>query len=64
MYAVNAWFISQPRAGQWILPPMRAIWISGGTEHALVVKRPMQAGFFTLIPARGGNSAVVRLHGD
>lgn len=26
--------------GEWILPTSRALWISGGTKHALTVKRP------------------------
>ena len=29
-------------AGSWILPPTRSIWISGGTPHALLVKRPVE----------------------
>lgn len=27
-------------AGEWILPPSRALWIAGGIEHSLLVKRP------------------------
>lgn len=26
--------------GEWILPPSRALWIAGGVEHSLLVKRP------------------------
>jgi AraC-like DNA-binding protein len=33
--------VSTP-TGSWILPPTRSIWISGGTPHALVVKRPVE----------------------
>jgi AraC-like DNA-binding protein len=33
--------VSTP-TGIWILPPTRSIWISGGTPHALVVKRPVE----------------------
>jgi AraC-like DNA-binding protein len=33
--------VSTP-AGSWILPPTRSIWISGGTPHALLVKRPVE----------------------
>jgi AraC-like DNA-binding protein len=33
--------VSTP-TGSWILPPTRSIWISGGTAHALVVKRPVE----------------------
>ena len=28
--------------GAWILPPTKSIWISGGTPHALLVKRPVE----------------------
>src|SRR6202167_670946 len=28
--------------GSWILPPTKSIWISGGTPHALLVKRPVE----------------------
>jgi AraC-like DNA-binding protein len=33
--------VSTP-TGNWILPPTRSIWISGGTPHALLVKRPVE----------------------
>jgi AraC-like DNA-binding protein len=33
--------VSTP-TGSWILPPTRSIWISGGTPHSLLVKRPVQ----------------------
>ena len=33
--------VSTP-TGSWILPPTKSIWISGGTPHALVVKRPVE----------------------
>jgi AraC-like DNA-binding protein len=33
--------VSTP-TGSWILPPTRSIWISGGTPHALLVKRPVE----------------------
>ena len=33
--------VSTP-TGSWILPPTRSIWISGGTPHALVVKRSVE----------------------
>src|SRR5580692_7327364 len=28
--------------GAWILPPTKSIWISGGTPHALLVRRPVE----------------------
>jgi AraC-like DNA-binding protein len=28
-------------AGRWILPPTKALWISGGIPHALLIKRPV-----------------------
>jgi AraC-like DNA-binding protein len=33
--------VSTP-TGSWILPPTKSIWISGGTPHALLVKRPVE----------------------
>ncbi len=33
--------VSTP-TGSWILPPTRSIWISGGTPHALLVKRSVE----------------------
>src|SRR5271170_1161162 len=33
--------VSTP-TGCWILPPTKSIWISGGTPHALLVKRPVE----------------------
>jgi AraC-like DNA-binding protein len=33
--------VSTP-SGSWILPPTKSIWISGGTPHALLVKRPVE----------------------
>ena len=33
--------VSTP-TGSWILPPTRSIWISSGTPHALLVKRPVE----------------------
>ena len=33
--------VSTP-TGSWILPPTRSIWISGGTPHALLIKRPVE----------------------
>ena len=33
--------VSTP-TGSWILPPTKSIWISGGTPHALLVKRPCE----------------------
>ncbi len=33
--------VSTP-TGSWILPPTKSIWISGGTPHALRVKRPVE----------------------
>jgi AraC-like DNA-binding protein len=32
--------VSTP-TGSWILPPTKSIWISGGTPHALLVRRPV-----------------------
>lgn len=36
--------------GEWILPPSRALWISGATKHALTVKRPAEISFLYLEP--------------
>jgi AraC-like DNA-binding protein len=33
--------VSTP-TGSWILPPTKSIWISGGTPHSLLVKRPVE----------------------
>jgi AraC-like DNA-binding protein len=33
--------VSTP-TGSWILPPTKSIWISSGTPHALLVKRPVE----------------------
>lgn len=40
MYAAKGVVHVVTAMGEWVLPPTRAIWISGGTEHALTVKRP------------------------
>lgn len=36
--------------GQWILPPSRAIWIPGETEHALQIKRPTETRVLYIAP--------------
>ncbi|MCH4271522.1 AraC family transcriptional regulator [Kerstersia gyiorum] len=37
-------------AGQWILPPSRAIWIGGGIPHGLEVKRPAETRVLYIDP--------------
>lgn len=42
MYSVKGVIHVSTAHGGWILPPSKALWISGGTPHALVVKRPVE----------------------
>jgi AraC-like DNA-binding protein len=39
MYSAKGVIHVTTDSGRWILPPSKAIWISGGTPHALLVKR-------------------------
>ncbi len=41
--------------GCWILPPMRAIWISGGTAHAFKAKRPVDLIILYIDPEASGS---------
>lgn len=38
--------------GEWILPPSRALWIAGGVEHSLLVKRPASLHVLYIAPDR------------
>jgi AraC-like DNA-binding protein len=42
MYSAKGVIHVSTGSGRWILPPTKAIWISGGTPHALLVKRPVE----------------------
>ncbi|ELY3387599.1 helix-turn-helix transcriptional regulator [Cronobacter sakazakii] len=42
IYATRGVVHMATAAGEWILPPSRALWISGGIKHALTVKRPAE----------------------
>jgi AraC-like DNA-binding protein len=41
--------VSTP-TGSWILPPTKSIWISGGSPHALLVKRPVELTILWIDP--------------
>ena len=45
--------VSTP-TGAWILPPTKSIWISGGTPHALLVKRPVELTILWVAPDAPG----------
>ena len=45
--------VSTP-TGSWILPPTKSIWISGGTPHALLVKRPVELTILWVDPNAPG----------
>jgi AraC-like DNA-binding protein len=45
--------VSTP-TGSWILPPTRSIWISGGTPHALLIKRPVELIILWVHPHAAG----------
>lgn len=36
--------------GEWVLPPSRALWICGGIEHSLTVKRPAEINILYIDP--------------
>ncbi|WP_127157886.1 AraC family transcriptional regulator [Pectobacterium polaris] len=38
--------------GEWILPPSRAMWITGGVEHGLMIKRPVSLYVLYIDPER------------
>ena len=42
MYSARGVIHVTTDSGRWILPPSKAIWITGGTPHALLVKRPVE----------------------
>ena len=42
MYSLRGVIHVSTPTGSWILPPTRSIWISGGTPHALLVKRSVE----------------------
>jgi AraC-like DNA-binding protein len=42
MYSAKGVIHVSTGSARWILPPTKAIWISGGTPHALLVKRPVE----------------------
>lgn len=42
IYAARGVVHLKTSVGEWILPPSRAMWITGGVEHGLMVKRPAQ----------------------
>jgi hypothetical protein len=52
--------VSTP-TGSWILPPTKSIWISGGTPHALLVKRPVELTNFMGGSGRSRRATLDRL---
>ncbi|EHI7194577.1 helix-turn-helix transcriptional regulator [Salmonella enterica] len=50
IYATRGVVHMATAAGEWILPPSRALWISGGTQHALMVKRSAEINILYIDP--------------
>lgn len=50
IYATRGVVHMATAAGEWILPPCRALWISGGTQHTLTVKRPAEINILYIDP--------------
>ena len=47
LYAAQGVVHISTNAGRWILPTSRILWISGGTEHSLLVKNMPKLRFYT-----------------
>src|SRR5271156_3454870 len=54
MYSLRGVIHVSTPTGSWILPPTRSIWISGGTPHALLVKRPVELIILWVAPNAPG----------
>ncbi|HCI6694418.1 TPA: helix-turn-helix transcriptional regulator [Klebsiella quasipneumoniae subsp. quasipneumoniae] len=50
IYATRGVVHMSTAVGEWILPPSRALWISGGTKHALTVKRSAEINILYIDP--------------
>lgn len=51
MFAISGVLHLTTSAGQWVLPPSRAVWIRAGVEHSVTVKRPCQTRVLYIDPA-------------
>lgn len=52
IYAARGVVHMHTSVGEWILPPSRAMWITGGVSHSLLVKRPASLFVLYIEPER------------
>lgn len=55
MYSTRGAMHVVTATGRWILPPTRAIWISGGTDHGFEAKRPVDLTILYIEPGAPGS---------
>lgn len=51
MYAIRGSIHVETQQGSWMLPPSRAIWIRGGTEHSFSAKRTVELKVLYIEPS-------------